>query len=253
MENATKALLIAAGVLLAVMLLSLLFVFRSNLSGYYTGKHDATMTEQLVEFNNKFQNYAGKTIRGNELVSIMNMIVDYNNYRSKIEGYDRIIIEINFNGHHNELKYRDESISETLISNSRITNQDNDIIIEKIAETSSRLTSNTNIRGVTITDTKLQKLSSNIANIVACPTSPQVAQNDYKEYRAQILTKILGKKYEANDDVNDIINATYQYYQFTQFKRAMFKCSEINYSESNGRIKLMKFEVVLENNKIKFD
>ena len=36
MENATKALLIAAGMLLVVMLLSLLMTFWDNVSGYFT-------------------------------------------------------------------------------------------------------------------------------------------------------------------------------------------------------------------------
>ena len=37
----------------------------------------ADRIKQLVEFNNKFTNYNGKTIRGNELISIMNRIIDY--------------------------------------------------------------------------------------------------------------------------------------------------------------------------------
>ena len=62
MENASKALLIAAGVMLAIMLLSVIFIFGNQMASYFSEKHDAKMIEQLVEFNNKFQNYDGKTI-----------------------------------------------------------------------------------------------------------------------------------------------------------------------------------------------
>ena len=109
MENAAKALLIAAAVLIAVMLLSLVFIFKDSMAGYFAERHNATMLEQLVKFNNKFQNYNGKTVRGNELISIMNSIIDYNNYQSGIDGYDRIIIELDFRGHEDDLKYNRES------------------------------------------------------------------------------------------------------------------------------------------------
>ena len=78
MENITKALLIAGGVLFAILILTLLVIFHNQLSAYYTEQHDAKMVEQVTEFNNKFDNYNGQTIRGNELISVMNKVVDYN-------------------------------------------------------------------------------------------------------------------------------------------------------------------------------
>ena len=64
MENITKALLITAGVLIAIMLLTLIVGFGSQISAYFTNQHKAKMVEQTVEFNNRFENYnIWKTLR----------------------------------------------------------------------------------------------------------------------------------------------------------------------------------------------
>ena len=255
MENATKALLIAAGILLIIMILSAVMIFWDEMAGYFTEKYETTMLEQLVEFNNKFSNYNGKTIRGNELISIMNRIIDYNNYQSDMIGYDPIAITIDLKNHHSEMKYKNETGGNTLITNSWIHNDSgtDDNTIKKISETSSRLSTT-----LGISDVKLQKLSAQIANIVDDDKVDWRSQEDYKKYRAQLLTRILGYDVEVNDSrINGIKQATYQYYQFTQFKRAMFKCTNIGYNEQNGRINEMRFEVVLETDAsgehIKFD
>ena len=259
MENASKALLIAAGVMLAIMLLSVIFIFGNQMASYFSEKHDAKMIEQLVEFNNKFQNYNGEVIRGNELISIMNRIVDYNDYQSEMVGYERIKITINLQNHHNELKYRNETGGSTLITGSTITNETNDTVIKTIATTSSRVTGSFGING--LTDTKLQKMSANIEHIVDDEVVDARAKNEYLKYREQILSRILGYTVtQASDNtlIGNAKKATYQYYQYTMFKRAMFKCTNVSYNETNGRVNKLDFVVELEDDgnggqKIKFD
>ena len=252
MENATKALLIAAGILLIVMLLSTIAVFWDELAGYFTAKNDAKILEQTIEFNNKFANYNGQTIRGNELISVMSRIIDYNNYQSDMEGYERIVIKIYLEGHQNEFKYENETVTNSIFTGSTISNSTNDNAIKRVAETSSRLVSASGIAN--LTDTKLQRLSSEIENIVADAEITDLEDKEaYKIQRAQILTKILGTEINKNDNVDNIKKATYQYYQFTQFKRAMFKCTGVTYNETNGRVNGMTFKVVTENGQIKFD
>lgn len=268
MENITKALLIAAAILIIVMLLSVVMIFWDEVAIYFSADYDSKMLEQLVQENKKFANYNQQTIRGNELVSVMNRIVDYNNYQSEIVGFETVGITIDFLGsYYKELRYGGETGGDVLI-NSRIVDNDNgsdDSEIKRISETSSRLLAiGAEIPG--ITDTKLQKLSSEIANIVDEPKRSYFQTTDqyndaleaYKITRAQKLTKILGYSINPDDNVDNIKEATYQYYQYTQFKRAMFKCINITYNESNGRVNGMEFEVVLEDNPaggkmIKFD
>ena len=78
MENVTKALIMAAGILVFVMLLSLIMIFWRSLSGYYAEQHNTQVIEQDTKFNAQFDNYSGETIRGNELISVINKIVSYN-------------------------------------------------------------------------------------------------------------------------------------------------------------------------------
>ena len=97
MENITKALLMAAGMLLAVLILSLLVMAYNKLSGYYEQSQELLTAEQLDKFNKQFQNYAGrKDIRGNELISLMNKIIDYNESESYQVGtnYEPIKVKI---------------------------------------------------------------------------------------------------------------------------------------------------------------
>ena len=66
MENATKALLIAAGVLIGIIILSMLLLGYNQISNYYQQQSDNLSLKQIVELNKKFTNYDGKTIRGND-------------------------------------------------------------------------------------------------------------------------------------------------------------------------------------------
>ena len=244
MENVTKALLIAGGVLFAVLILTLLVIFYNQISSYYTEQNNAKMNEQVVEFNNKFENYNGQTVRGNELISVMNKVVDYNRTYSDIQGAERVTITINFKNHQNDLLYSTGTASkDRLFKKSTFTNSSgNDTDISYISGLATTLQSETGY-----TDTQLQKLSSEIS--VVCSTSTN--ESDIKT-RNEKLQKILGHVPNTNE-LSKIQNATIKYYQLTQFKRAMFKCTEMKHSTSSGRINKISFEAVIENNVIKLN
>lgn len=78
MENASKALLIAGGVLIAMIIAS----FGVYLYGVYHAHSEkmlAVMSEKEVnEFNTKFLNYEGRELTANELVSVLNLVRDCN-------------------------------------------------------------------------------------------------------------------------------------------------------------------------------
>ena len=263
MENAAKALLIAGGMLILILVISLLVVFKGQLAAYMEQQHDEKLIRQAVEFNNKFADYQDKEVRGNELISIMNRIIDYNSLQAEQYGFEKIAITVDIGNSQNlweKLKYnkKDESIFST--TGNYITNQNgnNDINISKLTGLSAELVQNSGIPR--IDDNKLQRLSANIAVIFA-------ESNDAdKLNRAQKLTSILGYRVneegytvdkngnkvsidEANSYILDKVKtATSKYYQLTQFKRIMFTCTEIKYdAESservNGRINGMKFKI----------
>ena len=95
MENATKALLIAAGILIALIILSSLLLLFNMVSDFYQNSSNMTEEQQRVQFNKQFENYENKEIRGNELLSIMNKIDDYNS--SELEyGYSDMKFVVDF-------------------------------------------------------------------------------------------------------------------------------------------------------------
>ena len=88
MENATKALLMAAGVLILVLLLSALAFMYRSIGSYYIEKQRNSAQEELSKFNLQFEAYNRDEITGYDVVSLTNKIADFSektdeaNYRN---------------------------------------------------------------------------------------------------------------------------------------------------------------------------
>ena len=84
MENASKALLIAATVLIAIIMVSIavyLFSIYSNQAEEYKAR---ISTVEIEKFNSNFHVYVGREdIKAHEIVSIVNLAKEYN-YQIKI-------------------------------------------------------------------------------------------------------------------------------------------------------------------------
>ena len=164
MENVTKALLIAAGILFAVLILSLLAMFGGQLSGYYAEQHNSKIIEQDAKFNAQFENYNGQTIRGNEIISIMNKVVNYNTSIADMEKYDKVILSIDLKGYQNRandnFKYSDSdtSIFQGKMSANILKNTaTSDVNIRDVANISADLINELASAGISnISDAQLQ-------------------------------------------------------------------------------------------------
>ena len=91
-----------------MLVITLLVIFYGQISSYYEEKNKMVEIDQLQEFNARFENYHDKEIRGYEVISIINRIVDYNNLQADIDygkGYERITINIELQGHASELAF----------------------------------------------------------------------------------------------------------------------------------------------------
>lgn len=298
MENIAKALLIAAGILFSVMLLSMLMITYNQISSHYQQKHELAVMEQVERFNREFENYNRQYIRGNDLISLMNKVIDYNAsqvYNESI-GSKRILVEINMVPDGKELatimkQFKWPTEETTSITNETIVEFDDDGKITnsgagkytsdkeliKITGITNRLINEAksikkynnegNEESLNITDTELQKLSSDIPNIVL--TDKEESDNQYyskRFYRANLLKYILGLSFGDGDEfdikienetgiiedsVSDnkiakIKEIACQYHQYTQFKRACFRCTEVEYDLETKRIVGMNFEVQIK-------
>ena len=100
MENATKALLIAAGILIAILLVSLFLFFGKRVSDMGNYKNMLAEQEDLGKFNSALLNYDRDDILGYELISLANNVIDYNDRYSTAgrndEKYTPITLKICF-------------------------------------------------------------------------------------------------------------------------------------------------------------
>ena len=86
MENASKALIIAGGVLVAVLIISILAYMWVNVSSFHETLDDNKMYERVLEFNKQFESYNKQLLRGADVASVINKVIDNN---SKIIIRDR--------------------------------------------------------------------------------------------------------------------------------------------------------------------
>lgn len=77
MENASRAIIMAGGMLIAIVLITVLVIVFSSISDVYTEEGTSLTTQQLEEYNRKFSTY-DKSLYGSELLSLANLVHDYN-------------------------------------------------------------------------------------------------------------------------------------------------------------------------------
>lgn len=87
MENASKALVMAGGILIALLIIGLLVYSFGTISGYFSSEQDVEAAEQLKVFNDQYESYNRKLLRGTDVISVMNKVLD-NNDKYGINGYD---------------------------------------------------------------------------------------------------------------------------------------------------------------------
>lgn len=93
MENASKALMMAGGVLISLLVISLLVFFYNNLKDLQNIDQTVEETEQAIEFNKQYDVYA-RNIYGSDILSIANKIEDYNKRESENKGYTKIELSV---------------------------------------------------------------------------------------------------------------------------------------------------------------
>lgn len=99
MENAAKALLIAGGVLLAIITISLFVYMITATSRMAQAQDEKTALEQLVAFNNQYEAYNKRVMYGTDVITVVNKAIVHNEkmLASKVEDpyYINITIGVN--------------------------------------------------------------------------------------------------------------------------------------------------------------
>ena len=271
MENATKALLIAGGVLLAMLLIAVLIFAWGQFSEYYKNTQSLADIDDITNFNMQFTNYEDRDVYGYELISLANLVADYNfryssysanpadaNDRSAQNDkyYAPIKMTIKFNSVDelkNDLWYDDAAIThlfgQLYYEQSKTVNQIANIISN--GETNVKLYGNNN---------NASRLAKSISTLLAAENGETVriyaerytsgdlnrAKEMLKNEAIAKYKSITGEELTYNDLLAKIAGNEgniKQYYEYYQFKKAIFKCdiNSITYDSISQRVNSISF------------
>lgn len=263
MENASKALVMAGGILLSLMIIGALILMFTNLTNYQNANVEDTRVKQRVEFNQQFETYDRKNVRGNDLYTLLNKVIDYNR-RKTTEGTDsdegQYIaykpMTVKFTIDKEELTpdginrlFTDEEYEVSKYDVSKEANEFESKINDKIDDIE------TNYGGEAI----LQRLCTGLTKIfIDNPTgTAEQIKNEKIEAIIEFNSAYGNQKYSYSTDgeINNAWNqigpigagkgeyrkAVYTYYEYIMFKRAKFDCDNVEYDSETGRITKMEF------------
>ncbi len=87
MENATKAILIAGGILISIVVISVFYFAFRQMSNSVESTQPNTAQKELQDFNKGFEAYNKKLMYGADIISVLNKAID-NNKKYNVEFYN---------------------------------------------------------------------------------------------------------------------------------------------------------------------
>lgn len=210
MENASKALLMAGGMLIALLVIGALLLAFNQIGDYEKGKSSMTKSSQVADFNKEFGKYSGDDVKGYDLLTLINKAIDFNSKEGTTKetansvDYSKKIKIVITNMKKFKNKYGVNNSSEWLKGNSDSyeTQNSGDTIpngIKKFTELER-----------TYTLSKLSNLSSNYDSIKA---------------GTKTVKDIIG-----TDDSRITLEVIAQYREYSEFKSSSFKNTDMKYN-----------------------
>lgn len=279
MENASKALLMAGGMLLAILLLTLLIYAWSLFSEYQSSRDDLADIENTAKFNQQFTNYDREDVQGYELITLVNQIVDYNERKTQDT-------QNNNNVKYNPIKITIDMVNPTLRKKLAYSNESNELILldkyedgddssyfTATARSNAKSSFENNIlnkltsaltlpNGTTLNEATANKVAKNIGSIfhkseeitALANNRSYYGKNVYNVYLDMANTYIASTGEENyltpgariafaqsnlvidNGNNNKYYNYACIYYEYMQFKRGVFECTNLEYDSVTGRV-----------------
>lgn len=101
MENASKALIMAGGILLAMMILALVIYVTTSMTSMQEAQDTRIAAQQLEEFNNSYLVYNKTIMYGADVLSVYNKAKNEDEYDIKIVAIDNSETSISIDNSHN--------------------------------------------------------------------------------------------------------------------------------------------------------
>lgn len=230
MENASKALVMAGGILIALLVIGALLLMFNQVSDYQRSGTDLEKDQQLSDFNKEFSHYADGDIKGYELISLVNKVIDYNGKNGVANSVDyskKITVNIGNLGEFAK-KYGTNNKSQLFGNNKsyQINNSNNNSNTSFISAINS-LREYENKYTLSV----MSKLSANYDTLKEAQENKK-----YEEKMQEIVGKVV-KNGNSTIGLGDIE----KYREYSEFKTSTFKPDgEVKYY-SNGQIREMSF------------
>ena len=129
MENASKALIMAGGVLIGILILSLIAFSYRQLVELARLDHEKTVVEQQTNYNAQWEKYNG-TIYGTDVMSMANQIADYNATQADQDGYATMNAKITIKHKIETTSLEDSTIIKGYLSKADMTIEEDAYTIE---------------------------------------------------------------------------------------------------------------------------
>lgn len=209
MENATKALLIAGGILIAMMILSLLIYVFGSASDFAESQDKKALAQEVKEFNKGYEAYNKKKMYGTDIITVVNKAI--NNNRKVAQNtedpyYVNVIIE---------------TTKEFKTYGSKTLPNGDSVDMEK---------------------SDFADLGKEIKN-----SSLSIGTTSLGEWNGNKLMMEEGilEFFDQNEKSTVIHKNYWTYYIYsalTDFKSSIFECTGIEYNQENGRVKTISFK-----------
>lgn len=216
MENASKALLIAGGMLIALLIIGALVLMFNQIGDYEKGQQSIEKTSQIAEFNMDFVRYTEDNIKGVDIISLANKVINFNSKNTisnSIDHNKKITLNIELTGF-NTLFNDPSEPSCSSYPSYEVKDSNNGFmkVIKKFYGLEN-----------TYTLSNMSKLSSNY---------------DSLEKNEKTIKDIIGK--DASISLDDIK----KYVEYSEFKTSTFKNKEGPTYYDNGQIRTLSFKFV---------
>ncbi len=220
MENASKALIMAGAVLLAMLIIGALVFMFNSIRDVRQEQASAEDVAKLAQYGRQVERFNKAGLYGSEILSLANLIEDYNIRQADLKGYEAIVLEV----HTNPISGIED-----------LTMQEN----YTGANGYLQLIQDFSLLEDVIDDLKTKKMYGQTVEKLAGMRTLELEQFLKKE------NPRLSQEEINNIIYNEIDVAVTEYQtkksELTEFKNKQFQMPEVEYDEFSGRIVSMKF------------
>ena len=210
MENAAKALLIAGGILFAILILSLIVYVSNATTRMAEAQEQKKLVEELEAFNKSYEAYNKKRMYGADVITVVKKAIDYNRGLDASQANKAIVIEVKIEDDFDATK----QTVETNYKDGKTKKGD----LEPIPDNSLKASNDGNSEIKVDYNTNY---NSNVVKFFEQPTEDtrQVLSDKVSSYKVKIT-----------------------YSALANFKRAIFTCTNCEDTDNDGRIDYMRFK-----------